>query len=201
MVYTLSKASILVVDDMQPMLAIISSILKIFGFTNIHLAHDAQEGLDLFCQHNPDIVLTDWLMEPFDGVELARRIRAEETRSPNRFVPIIMMTGYSHRVRVEQARVGTLDAPRVAEPQLPPLGVGGPLYLAGAVLLGIFSFDLGFATWGLVPAAQGQGIADVFGSFRGFRSQRNIAMPPMPKRSQPSRKTGRTSASGFVRAT
>ena len=39
----------------------------------------------------------------------------------------------------------------------------------GAVLLGIFSFDLGFATWGLVPAAQGQGIADVFGSFRGVR--------------------------------
>ena len=39
----------------------------------------------------------------------------------------------------------------------------------GAVLLGIFSFDLGFATWGLVPAAQGQGIADVFGSLRGIR--------------------------------
>ena len=39
----------------------------------------------------------------------------------------------------------------------------------GAVLLGIFSFDFGFATWGLVPAAQGQGIADVFGSFRGVR--------------------------------
>ncbi len=39
----------------------------------------------------------------------------------------------------------------------------------GAVLLGIFSFDLGFATWGLVPAAQGLGIADVFGSFRGVR--------------------------------
>ena len=39
----------------------------------------------------------------------------------------------------------------------------------GAVLLGMFSFDLGFATWGLVPAAEGQGIADVFGSLRGFR--------------------------------
>ena len=41
--------------------------------------------------------------------------------------------------------------------------------MLGAVLLGIFSFDLGFATWGLVPAAQGQGIADVFGSLRGIR--------------------------------
>ena len=41
--------------------------------------------------------------------------------------------------------------------------------MIGAVLLGIFSFDLGFATWGLVPAAQGRGIADVFGSLRGIR--------------------------------
>ena len=39
----------------------------------------------------------------------------------------------------------------------------------GAVLLGIFSFDLGFATWGLVPAEQGRGIAEVFGSLRGIR--------------------------------
>ncbi|MPZ40426.1 MAG: acyl-[ACP]--phospholipid O-acyltransferase [Rhizobiales bacterium] len=39
----------------------------------------------------------------------------------------------------------------------------------GATLLGIFSFDLGFATWGLVPAADGRGIAAVFGSLRGIR--------------------------------
>jgi acyl-[acyl-carrier-protein]-phospholipid O-acyltransferase/long-chain-fatty-acid--[acyl-carrier-protein] ligase len=39
----------------------------------------------------------------------------------------------------------------------------------GAVLLGIFSFDLGFATWGLVPAEQGRSIAEVFGSLRGIR--------------------------------
>jgi acyl-[acyl-carrier-protein]-phospholipid O-acyltransferase/long-chain-fatty-acid--[acyl-carrier-protein] ligase len=39
----------------------------------------------------------------------------------------------------------------------------------GAILLGIFSFDLGFATLGLVPATQGQGIAEVFGSLRGIR--------------------------------
>ena len=39
----------------------------------------------------------------------------------------------------------------------------------GAVLLGLFSFDLGFATWGLVPAEQGRGIAEVFGSVRGVR--------------------------------
>ena len=40
--------------------------------------------------------------------------------------------------------------------------------LIGAVLLGVFAIDLGIATWGIVPAAQGQGIADVFSSVRGI---------------------------------
>ena len=103
MVYQLKKASVLVVDDMQPMLALVTSLLKLFGFTDIHPAHDAEEGFNLFCAHNPDIVLTDWLMEPYDGIEMVRRIRYD-ARSPNRFVPVIMMTGYSHRIRVEAAR-------------------------------------------------------------------------------------------------
>lgn len=103
MTYKFENASILVVDDMQPMLTLVSSILKILGFENVILSHDAQEAFDKFCQYNPDIVLTDWHMEPFDGIELTEKIRTDP-KSPNRFVPIIMMTGYSHKIRVEQAR-------------------------------------------------------------------------------------------------
>lgn len=103
MVYEFKKASVLIVDDMQPMLALTSSLLKIFGFTNIYTANNAENGFEQFCEHSPDLVITDWLMEPFDGTELIRRIRTE-AKSPNPFVPIIMMTGYSHKIRVEHAR-------------------------------------------------------------------------------------------------
>lgn len=103
MTYELKKASILVVDDMQPMLALTASLLKIFGFTDILQAADVEKAWSLFCTKNPDIVLTDWLMEPDDGLELVRKIR-NDPASPNRFVPIILMTGFSHRIRVEQAR-------------------------------------------------------------------------------------------------
>lgn len=103
MVYQFKNATILVVDDMQPMLALTASLLKIFGFDHVVLAHNADEGFEKFVQHNPDLVLTDWLMEPYDGTELIRRIRTDD-RSPNKFVPIIMMTGYSHKIRVEHAR-------------------------------------------------------------------------------------------------
>ncbi len=103
MAYQFRNASVLIVDDMEPMLALVASLLDIFGFSRIYKATNAEEGLQLFLDHNPDIVLVDWQMEPFNGIELVRRMRADP-KSPNRFVPIIMMTGFSHRIRVEEAR-------------------------------------------------------------------------------------------------
>jgi CheY-like chemotaxis protein len=105
MAYDFKTARVLIVDDMQPMLSLVLSILKVFGFKDVHIAHDADEGFRAFCQLNPDIVITDWMMEPYDGVELIRKIR-RDPQSPNRFVPIILMSGYSHRGRVERARDG-----------------------------------------------------------------------------------------------
>ena len=103
MVYQFKAVSILVVDDMKPMAVLVSSLLKIFGFQNIHVAYDTEDAFAQFCRYKPDIVLTDWLMQPFDGIEFIRRIR-RDPRSPNKYVPVIMMTGYSHRARVEKAR-------------------------------------------------------------------------------------------------
>lgn len=103
MVYQFKAVSILVVDDMRPMATLVSSLLKIFGFQNIYVAHDPEDAFEQFCRYKPDIVLTDWLMQPFDGIELIRRIR-RDPRSPNKYTPVIMMTGYSHRARVESAR-------------------------------------------------------------------------------------------------
>ncbi len=103
MSYDLSQVKILIVEDMQPMLALTTSILNMFGFKNIHGARTVDEGFKLFCHYEHDLVITDWLMEPHDGLELIRRIRKEEI-SPNKFVPIILMTGYSDQPRVESAR-------------------------------------------------------------------------------------------------
>ena len=103
MAYTFKNASVLVIDDMQPMLSLVSSLLKIFGFDDVITAHDATQGYKKFLTYNPDLVITDWLMEPYDGTELIKKIRTDPM-SPNKFVPIIMMSGYSHRMRVEHAR-------------------------------------------------------------------------------------------------
>lgn len=103
MTYQFEKASVLIVDDMKPMLSTTASVLKIFGFKNVYTASDPEEGFDKFCQTNPDLVITDWLMEPFDGIALTQKIRTDP-KSPNQFVPIILMTGYSAKIRVMEAR-------------------------------------------------------------------------------------------------
>jgi two-component system chemotaxis response regulator CheY len=103
MSYQFRNVSVLVVDDVRPMLSLVSSLLKIFGFSNVYLADNPEDAFAQFCKYKPDIVITDWQMQPYDGLELIRKIR-RDPRSPNKFVPVVMMTGYSHRIRVEKAR-------------------------------------------------------------------------------------------------
>ncbi len=103
MSYDLSQVKVLIVEDMQPMLSLTISLMNMFGFKHVHGAKSAEEGYYLFRQYNHDIVITDWLMEPKDGLELIRMIRQRED-SPNKYVPVIFMTGYSDQTRVEMAR-------------------------------------------------------------------------------------------------
>ncbi len=57
----------------------------------------------LFTHHIPDIVLTDWAMPIFDGLELAQMIR-QPGANANPFAPIVMLTGHTEKQRVTAAR-------------------------------------------------------------------------------------------------
>lgn len=103
MAYSLDKAQILIVDDMHPMLSLTRSMLKAFGFKHIFVASNGQEAFDIVCKEDPDLIITDWIMEPMDGLELTRMIRRDR-RAPNPYVPILLMTGFSAKNRVENAR-------------------------------------------------------------------------------------------------
>lgn len=103
MPYAFDKAKILIVDDMKPMLSLTKSILSIFGFKQVFTAENGEQGFEAVCRHDPDLILTDWIMEPLDGLEFTRRIR-RDPKAPNPYVPVIMMTGFSSKLRVEKAR-------------------------------------------------------------------------------------------------
>jgi len=103
MAYTLEKAKLLVVDDMKPMLSLTASVLKIFGFKEVYTAENGEQAFDIVCKKDPDLIITDWIMDPMDGLELTQMIRKSPI-SPNPYVPVLMMTGFSSRLRVEKAR-------------------------------------------------------------------------------------------------
>lgn len=85
------------------MLDICKSLLLTFGVGEVLSTRNGEEGFKIFCKENPDIVLADWMMQPMDGISLTRRIR-NDPASPNQYVPIILMTGFSEKKRVLQAR-------------------------------------------------------------------------------------------------
>lgn len=103
MPYALDKAKILIVDDMKPMLSLTTSVLKIFGFRHISTATNGEEAFQIVCKEDPDLIITDWMMEPMDGLQFSRLVR-KSPMSPNPYVPIMMMTGFSSKLRVEGAR-------------------------------------------------------------------------------------------------
>lgn len=101
--YDFASLNVLIVDDSAFMRKTLSKILTGFGFREIFEAADAVDGLSLLKQHSIDLVITDWVMDPLDGVEFTKIIRAG-TDTPNPYVPILMLTGYTERYRIGKAR-------------------------------------------------------------------------------------------------
>ncbi len=99
----LSALNILVVDSNQYMLKIIRTMLRGFGIVNIREANDGAVALEELNTHLIDIVIVDYMLETLNGVELVELLRGAED-SPNRYVPVIMLSAYTEKWRIETAR-------------------------------------------------------------------------------------------------
>ncbi len=99
----LSKLAILVVDDNANMSKIIRTILKGLGVVHLYEAPDVAEALVLVRQFAIDIVFLDYQLGFMDGLDFVRMIRSAPD-SPNPYLPIVMLTGYTEVHRVEAAR-------------------------------------------------------------------------------------------------
>lgn len=103
MSYSFEHVKILVVEDNQPMQDIVRSLLTAFGVGTIIAAKNGEEGLKMLKKHDPDLVIADWLMKPIDGISFTQYLR-RDMNVPNPYVPVILMTGFSEKRRVLQAR-------------------------------------------------------------------------------------------------
>jgi two-component system, chemotaxis family, chemotaxis protein CheY len=99
----LGALNILVVDDNHHMRILIAQILRALGVGEVYEAGDGTEALQVMRRRIIDIVMTDYAMEPLDGVSFVELLRLSPD-SPNKMIPVIMVTAYSTARRVAEAR-------------------------------------------------------------------------------------------------
>lgn len=99
---TFESLRFVIADDNGHMRQILRAILHALGARTIHDAEDGAKALELIDSYSPDILISDLVMPIIDGVELTRLIRNPKGRTP--FLPIIMLTGYTERWRINDAR-------------------------------------------------------------------------------------------------
>jgi len=86
-----SDKTILIVEDDIESNDNLSYLLN-SKFAEVFSAYDGMEGWRIYQDKNPDIILTDIEMPKMDGLELIRRIRAN-----NSTIPIVVLSSYSHQ--------------------------------------------------------------------------------------------------------
>ncbi len=90
---------ILLIDDEPQITRVLRTALSAQGF-DVRTANDPEEGLLVFEEWGPDLVVTDLMMPGMTGIEVCRRVRARST------VPIIVLSVRDQ----ERTKVEALDA-------------------------------------------------------------------------------------------
>jgi len=99
----LGKVKFLIVEDNSFMRTIIRRVLAALEVGEAVEATDGADALKILKTYAPDIIITDWAMDPVDGIELTRMLRTNAD-SPNPYVPIIMLSAHSEANKIVEAR-------------------------------------------------------------------------------------------------
>ena len=89
---------ILVLDDEPQITRVLRASLSSQGF-DVRTANDPEEGLRLFAEWKPDLVITDLIMPGLSGVEVCRSIRSTSS------TPVIVLSVRDH----ERSKIEALD--------------------------------------------------------------------------------------------
>ena len=90
---------ILIIDDEPQITRVLRASLSAQGY-DVRTANDPEEGLRIFKEWEPDLVITDLMMPGISGVEVCRAIRSRGT------TPVLVLSVREH----ERSKVEALDA-------------------------------------------------------------------------------------------
>ncbi len=89
MVKKLSNFSVLYAEDDLKVQKNLHEFLSLL-FKEVYVANDGQEAYDIFLEKKPDLVITDIKMPKLSGIELAKKIRQDNSQTY-----IIVITAYT----------------------------------------------------------------------------------------------------------
>jgi two-component system chemotaxis response regulator CheY len=102
-----SHVRILVVDDHHLTREMVRIILKGIGFDSLISVESAFEARELIKAGGIDLVICDWNMPRFSGLELLREVRAMERHKD---MPFLMLTAEAYRESLKEAmKAGVTD--------------------------------------------------------------------------------------------
>jgi two-component system, sensor histidine kinase and response regulator len=88
-----SLSRILVVDDNEDLVEMLSAVLSLEGYEP-HPAYNGVDALRAMTTHEPHLVLLDRALPDLDGLEVCARLKEVD---PSRFLPVIMVTAAARR--------------------------------------------------------------------------------------------------------
>ncbi len=98
---------VLIVDDHEPMRAMLRKVLERAGVEAIRDAASGKAALDLLQERNAQLILVDQTMPEMDGLALVERVRADPSCTG---VRIVMLTGRADAAHAEAAHKAGVDA-------------------------------------------------------------------------------------------
>ncbi len=107
--YNLDRFTVLLVEDNSFIRNTLNDLLRHFQIERISVASNGEEAINYLKDMKrvdnpgPDIIISDLIMSPINGLLLLRWARSAK-ESPNRFVPFIMLSGAADREYVSSAR-------------------------------------------------------------------------------------------------
>jgi len=103
-----TETKILVVDDMMTMRKLVSRACKIMGFTNIVEAADGLKAWQVLNDEGGRIqlVICDWNMPNCSGLELLKKVRADDNYKD---LPFVLLTAESEEAQVKEAIIAGVD--------------------------------------------------------------------------------------------
>ena len=95
------NAHILIVDDQEPNISLLTQMLNEAGYRNVSATMDPQEVCALHRKHQYDLILLDLQMPVMDGFQVMEGLKANHADA---YLPVIVLTAQpGHKLRALQA--------------------------------------------------------------------------------------------------